>query len=138
MIPVTEILFRWKFWSRTNFFRKKLFHPEQIFLKKRAGADNFVLVYTLLKIDCKKLYDAQRGRSAQNEAQNNCLIVNPIIDSNNSIQCKVVWKHKCILAICLLKYMELFKEEIWMFRRPHWFKQLHTNTVSTACSVWWH
>ena len=66
---VTEILFRWKFWS------EKSFHPERIFLKKRAGAENFVPVHTLLKIDCKKLYDARRGRSARNEAQNNCVIV---------------------------------------------------------------
>ena len=80
---------------RDQFFQKKSFHPERIFLKKRAGAENFVPVYTLLKIDCKKLYDARRGRSAQNEAQNNCLIANPTID-DNSIQCKVVWKHKCI------------------------------------------
>ena len=72
-----------KFCSTENFgpgpiFSEKIVPSGTNFPEKRAGAENFVSVYTLLKIDCKKLYDARRGRSAQNY----CLIVNPTIDSS--------------------------------------------------------
>ena len=84
-----------KFCSAENFgpgpiFSEKIVPPRTNFPEKRAGAENFVPVYTSLKIDCKKLYDARRGRSARNKAHNNCLILNPTIDSNNSIQCACV------------------------------------------------
>ena len=49
-----------KFCSAENFglgpvFSEKIVTPGTNFLKKRVGAENFVPVYTLLKIDCKKL-----------------------------------------------------------------------------------
>ena len=54
-----------KIFSTENFgpgpiFSEKIVPPGTNFPEKRAGAENFVPVYTLLKIDCKKLYDADQ------------------------------------------------------------------------------
>ena len=46
---VTEILFRWKFWSGTNFFRKKRSARNDFFWKKWTGPENFVPVYVFIK-----------------------------------------------------------------------------------------
>ena len=98
----------WKFCSAENFgpgpiFSEKIVPPRMNFPEKRAGAENFVPLYSLLKNDCKKLYDARRGRSAQNEAQNNCLIVNATMIVIILFSVKLFGSTNAFLAICLLK-----------------------------------
>ena len=64
-------------------FSEKIVPPGTNFPEKKGPVLKILFRFILcLKIDCKKLYDARRGRSAGNKAQNNCLIVNPTIDSS--------------------------------------------------------